>query len=100
MTSGTAVLQVISSGICLIVCYLIWNYSASPLKSIPGPFFAKFTNLWRFIDAYGGRAELTHKFLHEKYGSAVRIGPNLVSLNDPDLIRTIYSAKGEFLKVC
>ncbi|KAK6602264.1 benzoate 4-monooxygenase cytochrome p450 [Botrytis cinerea] len=98
MAQGISILQVILSSICIFGLYLIWFYFTSPLKSIPGPFLAKFTNFWRLIDTYNGRAELTHKFLHEKYGQAVRIGPNLVSLNDPDLVRTIYSLKGEFLK--
>ncbi|TGO46446.1 hypothetical protein BCON_0325g00140 [Botryotinia convoluta] len=98
MAPGMSILQVILSSICIFGSYLAWYYFTSPLKSIPGPFLAKFTNFWRLIDTYNGRAEPTHKFLHEKYGQAVRIGPNLVSLNDPNLVRTIYSLKGDFLK--
>ncbi|ESZ95638.1 hypothetical protein SBOR_3986 [Sclerotinia borealis F-4128] len=78
--------------------YLLWIYFSSPLKKVPGPFLAKFTNLWRLVDVYGGRSELTHQLLQQKYGQAVRIGPNIVSLNDPKLIPIIYSLKGEFLK--
>lgn len=79
--------------------YFLWVLVSSPLKSIPGPIFAKCTNLWRLLDAYGGRSELTHRLLHEKYGSAVRIGPNVVSVSDPKLLRTIYNTRGDFLKV-
>jgi hypothetical protein len=43
--------------------------------------------------------ELTHQKLHEKYGFAVRLGPDLVSVSDPSLIRTIYDSRGAFLKV-
>ncbi|TGO19981.1 hypothetical protein BPAE_0325g00080 [Botrytis paeoniae] len=98
MATDMSILQVILSSICIFGFYLAWYYFTSPLKSIPGPFLAKFTNFWRLIDTYNGRAELTHIFLHEKYGHAVRIGPNLVSLNNPDLVRTIFSLKGDFLK--
>ena len=91
--------KVISSGLFLAIFYWIWGYFSSPLKNIPGPFMAKITNLWRMIDVYGGRNELTQLYLHEKYGQAVRIGPNTISLSDPGLIRTIYSSRGEFLKV-
>lgn len=84
----------------LFITNLLWTYYNSPLKPIPGPFVAKFTNLWRFFDVWGGRSELTLRMLHQKYGSAVRIGPNVVSLSDPRLIKTIYSTRGEYLKVC
>ena len=33
-----------------------------------------------------------------RYGSAVRVGPNCIILDDPKLAKTIYSTKGEFLK--
>ncbi|KAL2221180.1 putative PDA-like cytochrome P450 monooxygenase [Thermoascus aurantiacus ATCC 26904] len=46
------------------------------------------TNLWRLFDVWGGRFELTQKLLHE----------NMVSLNDPDLIDTIYGIKGNWVK--
>ncbi|KAM0152967.1 hypothetical protein ACHAQE_006419 [Botrytis cinerea] len=98
MAPGMSFLQVILSSICIFGLYYICYYFTSPLKSIPGPFLAKFTNLWRLIDVYGGRPELTHQLLHQKYGQAVRIGPNVVSLSDPKLIPKIYSLKGEFLK--
>ncbi|KAI9650593.1 hypothetical protein NHQ30_000611 [Ciborinia camelliae] len=90
--------KVLLSGLIVSTSYLLWIYFNSPLRKVPGPFLAKFTNLWRLLEVYGGRAELTHQLLHQKYGQAVRIGPNIVSLNDPKLIQTIYSLKGEFLK--
>lgn len=82
----------------IIALQSLWAYFHSPLKNFPGPFAAKFTNLWRFFDTYGGRPELTQRLLHEKYGSAVRIGPNTISLSDPKLIRTLYNTRGDFLK--
>lgn len=86
--------------LALYVILQIMSYLNSPLRHIPGPFLAKFTNLWRLLDTWGGRLELTHQLLHEKYGPAVRIGPNMISLSDPSLIRTIYDSRGTFLKVC
>ena len=83
----------------LFITNLLWTYYNSPLKSIPGPLLAKYTNLWRFFDVWGGRSELTLRMLHQKYGSAVRIGPKVVSLSDPALIKTIYSTRGEYVKV-
>lgn len=78
---------------------LLWSHFRSPIKHFPGPFVAKFTNLWRFIDVYRGRAELTHRELHKKHGVAVQLGPNLISLSDPKLLRTVYNIRGDFVKV-
>ena len=37
--------------------------------------------------------------LHHKYGSVVRIGPNIVSISDADAIDKIYGVKTDFIKV-
>ena len=91
--------QLLTSLIILLISNLAWTYFQSPLKAYPGPLLAKFTNLWRFFDVWGGRPELTQRMLHQKHGSAVQLGPNLISLSDPSLIKTIYNIKGNFLKV-
>lgn len=39
------------------------------------------------------------KELHDLYGPVVRIGPNLLDLDTPALIRTIYSTDGNWKKV-
>lgn len=98
MAFAVDISQLVLSASIVSVSYLLWVYFNSPLRNVPGPFLAKFTNLWRFIDVYGGRAELTHQLLHKRYGQAVRIGPNTVSLSDPKLIPTLYNLKGDFPK--
>jgi len=42
----------------------------------------------------------TQRALHKKHGSAVQLGPNLVSLSDPNLLQTLYDTRGNYLKVC
>lgn len=37
--------------------------------------------------------------LHKKYGPVVRIGPNVLDLDFPELIKTIYNTKGNYRKV-
>ncbi|KAF2218922.1 cytochrome P450 [Elsinoe ampelina] len=69
---------------------LLWTTFLSPLRHIPGPIFARYTNLWRLYHTWRGRPDIIHNELHEQYGSAVRIGPNCVSLSDPALIRTVF----------
>lgn len=81
----------------LFVTKLLWELCFSPLSAFPGPIVAKFTNIWRAIAASRGDVDTTNIELHRKYGSAVRIGPNCISLSDPKMIRAVY--KGAWKKV-
>lgn len=83
----------------LFASRFLWNYLRSPLKTFPGPVLASFTNIWRMQDVAKGRCDVTHNKLHRKYGPAVRMGPNLLSLSDPDLISQVYNTKNPWLKV-
>jgi hypothetical protein len=42
---------------------------------------------------------LTIKKLHEKYGPVVRIGPNLLDLDYPELIKILYGTDCKWRKV-
>lgn len=83
----------------LCVTKLICDIFFSSLRSIPGPSLAKLTDLWRAFYTHGGRVDVKHLELHRKYGPAVQIGPNCVSISDPGLIRTIYSTRNPWKKV-
>lgn len=84
--------------IALVVQYIV-AYLKSPLKKLPGPFLAKFSDVWRFYSHYSQTHIETQKELHNKYGDVVRLGPNTVSVADAGLLKTIYSTRGTFLKV-
>ncbi|KAK4655008.1 hypothetical protein QC762_405500 [Podospora pseudocomata] len=83
-----------------IACFLWFfvAYQTSPLKKYPGPFLAGWTNMWRLSKVYGAEYAQTMKKLHEKYGPIVRIGPNLLDLDFPELSRTIYNTDGKWVK--
>lgn len=83
----------------LVVTKLVSDVFFSCLRSIPGPVLAKITDFWRASHAYGGRIDLKNVQLHRKYGTAVQVGPNCVSISDPNLIRTIYSTRNPWKKV-
>ena len=83
----------------LLISHLLWLHLRSPFKHFPGPYWAKFTNIWRLWDVWGGQAHRTQKQLHDRYGPAVRLGPNFVSLSDPRLIKVVYDTRGTFVKV-
>lgn len=93
---GKAVVVVVG----LVILRLATTYLFSPLKDIPGPFIAKFTDLWRLFDYWKHTQIKSHQELHENLGPAVRIGPNMVSLSDPALLKTVYSIRGDYVKVC
>ena len=87
------------SALYLVVSLFLWSTVNSPLKVFPGPVLAGFTNLWRLWDVYRGRNGETHLKLHRKHGSVVRLGPNVLSLSDPNLINRVYTTKSAWNKV-
>ncbi|GAB1319663.1 hypothetical protein MFIFM68171_09873 [Madurella fahalii] len=78
--------------------YLLLSYLNSPLRQYPGPLLAKFTNLWRLY--YISRGSFQHDLarLHKKYGPVVRIGPNVLDVDDPALLKTVFGTKGDWKK--
>lgn len=60
------------------------------LSKFNGPFLASFTDFWRMCHAYANnnRAPMIH--LHDEYGDVVRVGPNVLSFAQPEVIRDIY----------
>lgn len=85
----------------LAVCtaYIARQTILSPLKHVPGPYLAKLTNIYLLLIYYRRRQYPVTRHLHDRYGAAVRIGPNHVSLNDPTLLKKIYDMKGQYVKV-
>jgi len=86
----------------LLLCtlfHLARNYLTPGVSAIPGPFLAKLTNIWRFVDVSKGQAQVTLLKLHRKYGDYVRLGPNVVSIRDLDVIKTIYGINKGYEKV-
>ncbi|KAL8383414.1 hypothetical protein RB595_006933 [Gaeumannomyces hyphopodioides] len=95
MLSGYAALAAFGAA-CLAVLVLgariLISYLSSPLRVVPGPFLAGFTDVWRMLDYRRHSQTRSQQALHQKYGVAVRLGPNTVSLSDPALLRTIEYA--------
>ncbi|KAH9937982.1 cytochrome P450 monooxygenase pc-bph [Amylocystis lapponica] len=90
-----------SSGIVLLViavhCVI---YLADPhgLRTYPGPYFAKFTDVWMCLTAsQGGRLEDIHQ-LHRKFGTFVRLGPKHVSISSPAALNAVYGHSSRTLK--
>ncbi|KIV99166.1 uncharacterized protein PV09_09120 [Verruconis gallopava] len=74
------------------VATTVYRLTLHPLAKIPGPKLAAATWWYeRYFDLYLG-AQFFKQIgkLHEQYGPIVRINPNEVHVNDPDLIDTVY----------
>ena len=69
------------------------------LRSIPGPFLARFSKLHRAWNISKGNAPGFYRELHEKYGPIVRTGPTTVDISDPAAVAIIYGISSKFLKV-
>ena len=93
-----SITQALSTFLAFLLLYFCYGAFFSPTSRYPGPFLAKFTNVWRLIDVWRGQHHETLRRLHAKHGSIVRVGPNLLSLSDPSWNRIVYSTKGEFKK--
>lgn len=95
-----AVLQALVFAILsLPVTYCLWTYLTSPVRSFPGHWASSFSNLWRFLDVFSQKANLTHIKLHEQYGDVVRMGPNIVSVSDPVVVREAFRLRNPWIKV-
>ncbi|OAK94200.1 cytochrome P450 [Phaeosphaeriaceae sp. SRC1lsM3a] len=90
--------KAIGLGVIIIVSQYVLAYLQSPLNKLPGPFLAKFSNIWRLWNHYGQTHIETQRALHKKHGDVVRLGPTIVSVSDASLIKTIYNTRGTFLK--
>ena len=85
-----------------VVFYLLYTISValrSDLTRLPGPSFARFSGLYRLSLVSGGDAPRQYRNVHEQYGTIVRVGPNHVSVSDPNAIPVIYGIGSKFLKV-
>ncbi|KAJ9418044.1 cytochrome P450 [Fusarium oxysporum] len=98
--SSPTELSYVGTTVVLFAVLLWWIISTltSPLRPYPGPLFAKWTNLWRLYQVRTQKYQWTIQDLHKKYGPIIRIGPNLLDLDYPELIKIIYGTDHRWLK--
>ncbi|KAK3375051.1 cytochrome P450 [Podospora didyma] len=91
--SPAAICLVLSIGL-LVGDVVVRRALLSPLNKIPGPRHARFTSLvlvWHEFRA--GRTAYIHR-LHQRYGPAVRVGPNEVVFASAAAVKEIYCSGG------
>ncbi|KIV88039.1 hypothetical protein PV10_08969 [Exophiala mesophila] len=82
----------------ILVYVLIRNYLLLP-NTIPGPFLARFTNLYRLLLVSLRSPHEHHLRLHRQFGPVVRLGPNNVSVSGSSkYVTQIYGIGKGFVK--
>lgn len=103
MTQHLSINAILSSLPWLLLAFIIFNALSQKfkpgLRRVPGPQLASVTDLWRFLVTLGRRSEVTHQKLHAKYGDAVRLGPNMVSISDLKAVKEVYGFNTAYIKV-
>lgn len=83
----------------LFIYYLTSTvYSWSRLRNVPGPFFAGISSLWEISTTATGQEAWLYNDLAKKYGHLVRISPNTILTDDPDVLRRMCGARGQYAK--
>ncbi|KAI2768408.1 benzoate 4-monooxygenase cytochrome P450 [Daldinia loculata] len=84
--------------VLIVYLQLLYTRYRKQLNSIPGPFVASFSNLWKLAAVYYEDMPGWNMSVHEKYGPVVRIGPNHVSFASPDAFQIIHGSRQAFAK--
>lgn len=83
----------------LAIIYLVYIRYFTGLSRIPGPFIASISNLWKINAAWQEDMPARNIALHKKHGPLVRIGPNMISVDEPSAMSIIYGFKPIYRKV-
>ncbi|KAJ4313255.1 hypothetical protein N0V94_007028 [Neodidymelliopsis sp. IMI 364377] len=97
----TSLSPVVGSALAIGVAYIIFSIFKplfSPLRSVPRPFLARYTQLWESWAILRKDWVKYNIELHERYGPVVRIAPNRYSIDDADAIKTILGFENKFDK--
>ena len=69
------------------------------LRKFPVPNkLAHFSYIWLGRTTYGGKQYWAHRELHRQYGPLVRIGPNEIMTDDPEIIRSMSAVRSTFTR--
>ncbi|KAL1747456.1 cytochrome P450 [Schizophyllum fasciatum] len=82
-------------GVSSLALYLVWRciYQLffSPIRNVPGPWYAAVSDLWLTTHIARLQQCMTVHSLFDTYGPIVRIGPNNIAFKDLAGIRPVYS---------
>ncbi|GAP93433.2 putative cytochrome p450 [Rosellinia necatrix] len=83
----------------LLLWYLISSvFTWYRLRHVPGPFLAKFSYFWLARIGQKGQLYYVHRDLCKKYGRLVRVGPNTLTTDDPEIWRRASAVRSSYGK--
>ncbi|KAK5627603.1 hypothetical protein RRF57_003318 [Xylaria bambusicola] len=83
----------------LFTSILVYRAFFHPLRHFPGPRLARLSQFYHFFSIKAKVDNYRHlDRLHAQYGEYVRVGPNLLSISDPDMIEIIFHPQSQFIK--
>ena len=95
-----AIAFITSISLCTI---LALNSRNAGLSHIPGPFLARYTDIWAVHFTWKTRRYRNkvgeQRGLRAQYGDAVRTGPRTVTVFDPAAVPVIYGVRSKLDKV-
>ncbi|KAJ5704261.1 hypothetical protein N7493_011399 [Penicillium malachiteum] len=98
-TSYLQIIQVFASIILIVkISAVIKRAYLTPLRKLPGPWYAKWTDYWLKWNVVTGNRTQYIDGLHKTYGHCVRISPDEVSFSDINSHRTLHSVGSQFRK--
>ncbi|ORY18140.1 cytochrome P450 [Clohesyomyces aquaticus] len=83
----------------LVVAYLVLiGVQWYRLSHVPGPWWAALTKYWMVRESLRGRQPNAFKEANAKYGSLVRVGPNELVTDDPELMRKMMAVRSAYTR--
>ncbi|EUC61057.1 cytochrome P450 family monooxygenase [Rhizoctonia solani AG-3 Rhs1AP] len=85
----------------LLLSFYVIPYLLDPhnyRRRFSGPWPASFTNAWMSSVVKSGKSGEALLELHKQYGTFVRIGPNHISIADPEALEAVYKHGSGLLK--
>ncbi|KAM5350977.1 hypothetical protein ACJ41O_003700 [Fusarium nematophilum] len=98
LSSAASFLAFWQVALVAIVIRMLWNRYGTGLSQVPGPFLQSVTQLVRVYHIWTQRGQEYDMELHRRYGPIVRVGPRLISVNNPGDMSTIYGVTTKFYK--
>ncbi|KAI1092659.1 cytochrome P450 [Rostrohypoxylon terebratum] len=98
MTDILSASILVSSTAGLLLIYSVYSCIASwyKLRHVNGPWIASLSYIYMSWVTFSGKQSHQYRKLNEKYGSLVRIGPNDLITDDPELIRRMNGARSKY----
>jgi hypothetical protein len=93
-SSIPSILTILLGSLCTwaisVITLRVYVVLASPLRSIPGPWYAAVSDVWLITHFLRFQQAQTIHALFQKYGPIVRVGSRKVVFCDLDSMRSVY----------